>query len=71
MMRPSKDLPCVYLCTHPVDFRKAIGCLSLLVEDELALNPFDPTLHNAHKLKLKGGSMRKLLTTLTEGDHLT
>ena len=31
----------------------------------------DRLLHNAHKLKLKGESMRKLLTTLTEGDHLT
>ena len=56
MMRPSKDLPCVYLCTHPVDFRKAIGGLSLLVEDELALNPFDPTLFvfiNRRKDKIK------------------
>ncbi len=56
MMRPSKDLPCVYLCTHPVDFRKAIGGLSVLVEDELALNPFDPTLFvfvNRRKDKIK------------------
>lgn len=31
----------------------------------------DRLLHNAHKLPLKGESMRKVLTSLTEGDHLT
>jgi DNA replication protein DnaC len=30
----------------------------------------DRLLHNAHKLNLKGESMRKILTSLTEGDHL-
>lgn len=30
----------------------------------------DRLLHNAHKIPLKGESMRKLLSTLTEGDHL-
>jgi DNA replication protein DnaC len=30
----------------------------------------DRLLHNAHKLNLKGESMRKMLTSLTEGDHL-
>ena len=30
----------------------------------------DRLLHNAHKLNLKGESMRKLLTSLTEDDHL-
>lgn len=30
----------------------------------------DRLLHNAHKLNLKGESMRKLMTTLTEDDHL-
>ena len=44
MMRPQDALPVVYLCTAPVDFRKAIGGLSLIVEQELALNPFEPAL---------------------------
>lgn len=44
MMRPDPDLPKVYLCLEPVDFRKAIQGLSLLVEQELELNPFDATL---------------------------
>lgn len=44
MMRPDSGLPLVYLCVAPVDFRKAIQGLSLLVEQELSLNPFDPTL---------------------------
>ena len=30
----------------------------------------DRLLHNAHKLNLKGESMRKVLTSLTEDDHL-
>lgn len=56
MMRPSKDIPFIYLCTTPVDFRKAIGGLSVLVEDELSLNPFDPALFvfiNRRKDKIK------------------
>ena len=44
MMRPDPDLPKIYLCLEPVDFRKAIQGLSLLVEQELELNPFDATL---------------------------
>jgi DNA replication protein DnaC len=30
----------------------------------------DRLLHNAHKINLKGESMRKLMTTLTEDDDL-
>ena len=44
MMRPAATLTGVYLCTAPVDFRKAITGLSLLVEQSLHLNPFDPHL---------------------------
>lgn len=44
MMRPSPALPGVYLCIAPVDFRKSIAGLSLLVEQSLALNPFEPVL---------------------------
>lgn len=44
MMRPNDALPSVYLCTEPVDFRKAIGGLSLIVEQELGLSPFEQTL---------------------------
>lgn len=44
MMRPNPDIPTVYLCVAPVDFRKAIQGLSLLVEQELELNPFEATL---------------------------
>ncbi len=32
MMRPARDLPEVYLCVAPVDCRKSITGLSLLVE---------------------------------------
>lgn len=44
MMRPDPGIPTVYLCVAPVDFRKAIQGLSLLVEQELELNPFETTL---------------------------
>ena len=36
MMRPGNDVE-VLLCREPVDFRKAINGLSILVEQELAL----------------------------------
>lgn len=44
MMRPSKDLPEVYLCRNAVDFRKGINGLAVLVEDTLQLNPFSEHL---------------------------
>ena len=56
MMRPDPGLPAVYLCVEPVDFRKAIQGLSLLVEQELELNPFEATLFvfiNRRRDKLK------------------
>ena len=39
MMRPL-DSVCVHLCRDPVDFRKAINGLSILVAEELELDPF-------------------------------
>lgn len=38
------DLPAVYLHRNPVDFRKAINGLCVLVEQELAMNPYDESL---------------------------
>ena len=43
-MRPSDQLPEVFLCQQPVDFRKGIQGLSVLVEAELMLDPFSQTL---------------------------
>jgi transposase len=40
MMRPSNDLPAVYVCVEPVDFRKQINGLAALVQEVLALDPF-------------------------------
>ena len=42
-MRPAEDVV-VYLCREPVDFRKAINGLSILVAEELALDPFSAQL---------------------------
>ena len=56
MMRPGPDGPSVYLCIKPVDFRKSISGLSLIVEQFLELNPFEPVLYvfiNRKRDKLK------------------
>lgn len=45
MMRPSNDIPAVYLCRDPVDFRRGINGLAVLVEDTLGLNPFAQQLY--------------------------
>ena len=56
MMRPGSDGPRVYLCVESVDFRKSINGLSLIVEQSLQLNPFEPVLYvfiNRKRDKLK------------------
>lgn len=45
MMRPSVDLPRLYLCREPVDFRKGMQSLAVLVEQSLGLDPFAETLY--------------------------
>ena len=55
-LRPSPALAKVYLCVEPVDFRKSISGLSLLVEQSLELNPFESALYvfiNRKRDKLK------------------
>lgn len=42
-MRPSHNAS-VYLHVHPVDFRKSINGLAQIVEQELELDPFSPTM---------------------------
>lgn len=56
LLRPVESIPKVYLCVTPVDFRKSITGLSLLVEQTLGLNPFDTTLYvfiNRRRDKIK------------------
>jgi transposase len=38
------DKMTVYLHRQPVDFRKAINGLSVIVQDEMGLSPFDPAI---------------------------
>lgn len=55
MMRPPAHVA-VYLCSEPVDFRKAIGGLSVLVEQAFGLDPFAPALYvftNRHRNRIK------------------
>lgn len=44
-MHPGCSIGQVYLCREPIDFRKSINGLSVLVEQELALNPFGSALY--------------------------
>ena len=56
VMRPSVELPRVYLYRDPVDFRKSFKGLAVLVEQELGHNPFDGYLYaftNRQRNKIK------------------
>lgn len=44
MMRPGSELPEVFLCKTPVNFRKGIQGLAVVVEAELTLDPFSERL---------------------------
>jgi transposase len=39
MIRPALDGIDIYLCVAPVDFRKQVNGLSMLVESQLSLDP--------------------------------
>lgn len=55
-MHPGCSIEQVYLYREPIDFRKAINGLSVLVEQELGLNPFASALYvftNRHHNKVK------------------
>ena len=55
-MHPGSRISGVYLCRAPVDFRKSIDGLSVLVEQELMLNPFGSALYvftNRQRNKMK------------------
>jgi transposase len=55
-MHPGCPIEQVYLYTEPIDFRKAIDGLSVLVEQELGLSPFASALYvftNRHRNRIK------------------
>lgn len=55
-MRLFYDVPAVYLHRDPVDFRKAINGLVVIIEQEMALSPYEPALFlfcNRSRDKLK------------------
>jgi len=55
-MHPGSRIGAVYLYRPAIDFRKSIGGLSALVEQELGLNPFGDALYvfiNRRRDKLK------------------
>jgi transposase len=45
LLRPSLSASRVFLCVEPVDFRKSIDGLSLIVEQHLGLSPFEAVLY--------------------------
>lgn len=56
LMRPEKNLACIYLYRDPIDFRKAYRGLASIVEHELGHNPFSGTLYaftNRRRDKIK------------------
>lgn len=56
LLRPAVSAPRVFLCIEPVDFRKSIDGLSLLVEQSLGLDPFESVLYvfvNKRRDKIK------------------
>lgn len=44
-MHPGCQIEQVYLCREPIDLRKQIDGLSVLVEQELGLSPFGSALY--------------------------
>lgn len=55
-LRPSRDLPQIYLYRDPVDFRKQAHGLAVLVEQEVDHNPFTGALYaftNRQRNKIK------------------
>ena len=55
-LRPSLDIPQVYLYRAPVDFRKQVNGLAAVIEQELGHSPFTGALYaftNRHYNKIK------------------
>jgi len=55
-MHPGSQIEQIYLCREPIDFRKSIDGLSVLVEQALELNPFGSALYvftNRQRNKIK------------------
>ena len=55
-MHPGCPIEQVYLCRKPIDFRKSIDGLSVLVEQGLEMNPFGNALYvfvNRQRTKIK------------------
>lgn len=56
MIRPANAIEKIYLCRDPVDFRKAINGLSMIVEEVLCLDSFSSQLFvftNKRRNKIK------------------
>jgi transposase len=44
-MHPGYNIQAVFLCRASIDFRKSIGALSAIVEQEFGMSPFDQALY--------------------------
>lgn len=55
-LRPARNMPEIYLYRAPIDFRKQVNGLALLIEQELGRSPFTGALFaftNRHRNKIK------------------
>lgn len=55
-LRPSRDLPEIYLYRQPIDFRKQANGLAVLIEQDLGHSPFSGALYaftNRQRNKIK------------------
>lgn len=56
-LRPSDEVSVVYLCREPVDFRKGLHALAILVESQLRHDPFSSQLYVFCNRQRKGIKM--------------
>ena len=71
-VRPTCDMPGIYLYRNPVDFRKSFRGLAAIVEQELGHNPFDGGLYaftNPFGAKIE--SLLSSCFTIVEIEHTT
>ena len=55
-LRPAPEMPQIFLYRAPIDFRKQVNGLALLIEQELGHNPFSGALYaftNRQRNKIK------------------
>jgi hypothetical protein len=66
LMRPRRDLPVVYRCRRPVDCRKGMRALAVLVAQERGRDPFADTRYvftHRRRTAVKGANAHHSIST--------